>query len=142
MGWFKAAQKKGIGGISQGFVMDYEILLGDAVFAQGHDLGCHPLESNPLVAVLAEDQRAAMLQRNGVVGARVPIRHLLKGVVVKDDAILVNLDEGAPLVVRGLGQYLTQVPGIGIDGTRGKRGLGPQGNRDGVHRIVDGTMRR
>src|SRR5260370_16460192 len=72
--------------------MHHEILLRDAV-AELHDLGPLPVHPNTLVAILAEDQRLAMLQHQLMIALDLLVAHIIESTVVEDVAVLQNLDE-------------------------------------------------
>ena len=67
----------------------------DPVLAERHDLELDPVHADAAVAVLAEDERLAVLEEDGVVVAHVLLGEGLPGAVVEDVAVLQDLDERA-----------------------------------------------
>ena len=82
------------------------------------------MQANALVAVLAENQRLAVLQVQGVVSLDALVGSVFKDAVVEDLAVLVNLNKGRPLVRRGAPEDLGQMLDIDVDRARDKSRLG------------------
>src|ERR1035437_2863317 len=68
-------------------VMDEQVRLADPVLADPDDLGLVPVEPDPLVAVLAEDHRLAVLQDQHPVLADLPVGELAVGAIIEDVAV-------------------------------------------------------
>ena len=120
--------------------MHEKIIDGSAV-AKRHDLGVEPVQADALVAVLAEDQRLAVLQVEGIIGLDALVGGVLEDAVVEDLAILVDLDKRGALVGCRPPQRLGQVVDIDVNSTGDKGRLSADGERQGPQRIVDGTQR-
>src|SRR6266850_168674 len=97
VGVVHARQQVGERRLLRALVMHQEPRLGGASRAERHHLGMQPLEPDPLVARLAEDQRLAVLEGDHPVAAHLARREGLEGAVVEDVAVLVDLHERGPL---------------------------------------------
>src|SRR5215472_3784013 len=85
-----------------GLVVNDEVALGYAV-AKMHRLGAHPVHADAHVAILAEDERLAVLEHELMLGLEALVTDVVEGAVVEDVAVLQNLDErGAAMRVRPL----------------------------------------
>ena len=84
------------------------------------------LEVGPEADGLAVDEGDELIGP-GVLG-----RDLLEGPVVEDVAVLVDLDEGGAVVVMGPAEHLLHVLAVHVVGAGHERGLGPEGQGDGV----------
>ena len=83
---------------SQCAVVHEDVLLGDAVLAELDDLQAEALLHESVLIVLAEEERLAVLDVDGVFGpALLGVDGLVRA-VVEDDAVLHHLDDGRALV--------------------------------------------
>src|SRR6185436_3863480 len=123
----------------RGLVVDEEIRLADAVLADRHDFRMETPQPDPLVTVLAEDHRLAVLQHEHPVLADLAVREVPPRAVVEDVAVLEDLDERRAVVQPRPLERLLEVLRVGIDAAGDERGLG--GERDGqrLDRRVDGA---
>ena len=94
-------------------------VVGSAAGSVATTTSGEPSGSNP-DALVAPHDRLAVLQVEPVL---LLLAHEVEGAVVVDVAVLVDLDEGAPLVVRGGAQYLGQLLLVGVDRARDERRL-------------------
>ncbi len=77
----------------------------------------HP---NSFVTVFAKDHRFAVLEIEHAIRPHAPLSKLIESVIVKDIAVLIDLDEGDPLVFgRGL-YYRPEMFDIDINRARHK----------------------
>ena len=75
-----------------------------------------PVQADALVAVLAEDQRLAVLEHERVVSALMSFSvSVVEGAVVEDVAVLEDLDERRALVRVARADDLLQVLGLDVD---------------------------
>ena len=95
----------------------------------------------PLSRVLAEDHRLAVLEEEHAVGAHFLGGELLEGAVVEDVAVLVDLDEGGAVVLRGALQRRHQVVRVDVQRARDEGGLGAERDAERVQRVVDRAER-
>ncbi len=123
------------------FVVYEKILLGDAV-AELDDFEVEAVQANALVAILAEDQRLAVLELNDVLAARVFFRDVRPRAVVEDIAILQNFHVRRALVGRGFFQRVLQVLLEDVDRARDERGFGADRERNRIERAVGGAVGR
>ena len=93
--------------------MHQQVAFADAV-AEIHNFGGRAVEADALIAVLAEDQRLSVFQRDRAVRADVLVRELHEGAVVEDVTVLVDLDEGGAFVVSGAVESRKQVMNVNV----------------------------
>src|SRR5579862_9324350 len=120
------AEEKGVSGTRMMLVVDEKIFFGDAV-AELAAFEFEAVEANALVAILAEDERFAVLELDHVLAARVPFGESLPGAIVEDVAILQDLDVGRALVRGGFFQGFLQVLLKNVDGARDESGFRSDG---------------
>ena len=102
-----------------------------------HDLR-RPVRQQPH-ALVAPHDRLAVPQVEPVL---LLLADEVERVVVVDVAVLVDLDEGAPLVVRGGAEHLGQLLLVGVDRARDERRLGADRQRQRVEGVVERAHRR
>ena len=73
-------------------VVKHQVVFADSL-AELHDFQLHAVHPDALVAILAEDQRLAMLEFERMVGFGLAIGRPFEGAVVEHVAILIDLDE-------------------------------------------------
>ena len=100
--------------------MNEQIALGDAV-AQLDDLRCRAVEANAPVSLCTKDDRLAMLERDRAIWAHGLVREFDEGAVVEHVAVLIDLDEGCPFVVRCAFQCRDEVVHIDVERTGDER---------------------
>ncbi len=81
-------------------VVDEQIFFGDAV-AELDDFEVEAIQADALVAILAEDQRLAVLELDDVLAARVFFGDVEPRAVIEDVAVLQNFDVRGALVRGG-----------------------------------------
>ncbi len=111
------------------FVVYEQIFFGDAV-AELNDFEIESVQADALVAVLAEDERLAVLELDDVLAARVFLGEVVPRAVIEDVAVLQNLDVGRAFVRRRLFQSVFQVLLEDVHGTRDECGFRANGERD------------
>src|SRR5262249_48896072 len=82
------------------FIVNEQVINRDTA-AQSDYLRIKAVQANAFVAVLAEDQRLAMLQVQGAVRFNTLIGGVFENAVVENLAVLINLDESGALVSGG-----------------------------------------
>ena len=108
--------------------MDEQIALGDSV-AELYHFKIEAIHADALVAILAVDQRLAMLKLHDVLAARVLFCDRIPRVIVKDVAVLQDLNVRRAFVCRRLAQGLFQVLLEDINRARDKCGPGSDRKR-------------
>ena len=98
-------------------VMNEEILLCDAVLADGHWLDVPAIEDETLIAVLTIDHWLAMLEKDGLVGTDSRIGDELVDAIGKDDTVTELLDDSCTLVLGSSYHAGNRTLDIAIDGT-------------------------
>ena len=78
------------------------------------DLRREALEADPQVAVLAKEERSAMLQVQSMFRFDGLVGDIIKDAVVENFAVLINLDESRALVVRRPAQYFGEMVNIDV----------------------------
>ncbi len=76
------------------------------------------------------------------VDLRLLVRQQVEGPVVEDVAVLVDLDEGGPLVSRSAPKHVGQVCAIDVERPSHEARLGSERQRERVERLVERTERR
>ena len=114
-------------------VVNQRSALVDTV-AELHHLEAVAVHADALVAVLAEDQRLAVLEQELIVGLAVLVGDVREGAVVEDVAVLQDLDERGAAVLVGAANHLLQVLGLDVDAARDEGGLGAERHGDRVKR--------
>ena len=126
-----------------GLVVDQNIVLGDAVLADGHHFEAErgAVETEALVAVLAEYQLLAVLDLDLRIGRRRLVGPARERAVVVYDAVLDDLQERrAAMGVRPL-EHLRKVLLVGVDRARDEAGAGAEREHGRVDRRVDRALR-
>src|SRR5229473_4622096 len=121
--------------------MHHEILLRDAV-AELHDLGPLPVHPNTLLAILAEDQRLAMLEHQLMIGLDLLVRHIVESAVIENIAVLQNLDERGPTMGMRALEHLALMLLLDVHRAGDEAGAGTERERDRIKRIIDRSGRR
>ena len=109
---------------------------------QRYDLRRKAIQPDPLVPVLPEDHMLAVLEVEDRVVAIPAVAQLRPLVRVEDHAVLIDLQEGGPLVFGGPFQDRGQVLRMRIDRARHKGRLRGQRNRNRVQRLLHRAHRR
>src|SRR5207237_461730 len=78
-----AGEEEGVGGVGMPLVVHDEVRLAHSL-AEGHDLELDALHADALVALVAEDERLAVLEGDGVIVAHFLLRQALPGPIVED----------------------------------------------------------
>src|SRR6266511_3809837 len=125
-------------------VVDEDVRLRHAVLADRDDLelGRLRVEADPLLVVLSEEERLAVLHAE----LRVRLRRLLGdegvGAVVEHRAVLEDLDEHAALVLGRDLEDAAHVRPLDVDRASDERRAGAERERGRVERVVRGAVRR
>ena len=138
---FHRAQQ--VGEHAVGLVVDQDVVLGDAVLADGHDFEAERIAVEPEspVAVLAEDQLLAVLHQDLRIGGGRLVGPARKRPVVVYDAVLDDLDERcAAMGMRPL-ENPRKVLLVGVDRARDEAGAGAEREHGRVDRRVDRALR-
>ena len=122
--------------------MHQQIVFGDAVFADGHHFRMRAVHANPTVAVLAEDHRLAVLEIKHAIRAHASFGKGIKGVIVEDVAVLIDLDKRDAFVPGGGFDHAAQMFDVDVDRARHEGRLAGDGQRKRIDRIVDRAHRR
>ena len=77
-----AAQQVGQARLRRLFVVEQQIVLGDAL-AEFHDFRIHAVEADTLVPILAENQRLAVFQFDGGFGLSIPVGGVIEAPSLK-----------------------------------------------------------
>src|ERR1700726_4986496 len=107
-------------------IVDQQIFFGDAT-AKLHDFHIEAVHANALVAILAEHQRLAMFELNDVFAAGFTLGEREPRAIVKNIAVLQNLDEGGASVSSGVLEGFFQVALKDVDGAGDESGFGADG---------------
>ena len=120
-------KQESVGGPRVVRVMNDQVGFRDAI-AERHDFDVAiGLAADALVAILAEDEGLAVLELEYVFAARFFFRQAGPRAIIKDIAVLQNLDErGASMRCRGF-QRVLQVRLENVHGARHKRGFRANG---------------
>ncbi len=104
-------------------------------------LGLEGVEPNAPRAV-GERHRFAVLQEERAFVFRLPLGEFEEGPVVEDVAVLVDLQEAGAIVVVGRLHHSLHVLRVAVHGARHERGVGPQGDGNGVEGAVERAVGR
>ena len=128
--------------VFDGLVVDEDVLLGDAVLADGDHFELVAIQANTFVAVLAEDQRLTMDALHLHVVADVLAGDVLMHAVGEDHAVLQDLGHGDAVVLVRLHEDLAQFFGVDVHATGKEGSLGTNGEFARIERIFVSTLRR
>src|SRR5262245_51738708 len=78
-----------------------------------------------------------MLQEERIVRLDALVRGVFEDAIVKDFALLINLDGGGPLVIRGAPENRGQVLNVHVQRASNKSRLRTDGDREWPERIID-----
>src|SRR5205085_1884277 len=124
-------------------VVDDERVLGPpARVRELDDLGSEAVEADAAVPVLAEDERLAVLDVDHAVVAHVALLEGVKGAVVEDVAVLVDLEDRTAAVRGHALERRAEVLRVRVDRARDEARLGREGDGKRLERIVDDAERR
>ena len=113
-----------------------------AASSDRHDLRAHAVEADPLVALLAEDHRLAVLQDEHPILFHRLVGEVAPCAIVEDVAVLQHLHEcRSPVLARAM-QHLLQVLGVRVDRSSDEARLGGGDEVDGDDRRLDRAERR
>jgi hypothetical protein len=108
-----------------------------------HDAGTGlRVEHHAQVPLGAEPDRLAVAERDEHLLADLLGGHALEGAVVEDVAVLEHLDEGGALVLVGTAEDLEHVGPVHVVRAGHEAGLGADGQRQRVERVVEAAERR
>ncbi len=119
--------------------MDQQVV--DCDISQRDDFQMAADQTDPLIAILAEDQRLAMFEFDDVIRTLALFLGVRHRSVVEHVAVLINLDKRCSLVSGSSLERFTQVSHIGIDGPGDKRCFGTECDAQRAERMVDRTHR-
>jgi hypothetical protein len=88
---FHVRQHERIGRPRMSFVVHQQIRFSDSV-SELHNFQLESVQPNALIAILSKDQRLAVFKLNHVFAARFFFGHVVPCTVVKNIAVLQNLD--------------------------------------------------
>jgi hypothetical protein len=95
-----------------------------------------PAGPQPLTPVRAEPDRLTVGQPDQLIVPRGGVLQRRERVVIEDRAVLVDLNERRPRVIGGRPQHAGEVLAVRVDAAGHEGGLGAQGQRHGVERVV------
>ena len=125
-----------------GLVVDENVLLGDAVFANLHHFKLVAVEADTLIAVLTEDKRLAVDALHLHVVADILAGDVLMHTVGEDHAVLQDLGHGDAIVLVRLPEDFAQLLGVDIHATGKEGSLGTNGEFARIERVFVGALRR
>ncbi len=128
--------------VFSGLVVDEEVLLGDAVLADGDHFKLVAIQTDTLVAVLTEDERLAMDALHLHVVADILASDVLVHAVGEDHAVLQDLGHGDAVMLVRFPEDFTQFLGVDIHATGKESSLGADGEFARIERILVGALRR
>ena len=117
-----------------------QVFLPHPVFAYHGYGGFHPAQHNALAAALSETNRLAMLQADPILIAQGAVAKALQHVVVEDNAVLQDLDEGRPPMARRRLDRLAKMRLVGDYRAGDKGRFGGQRDFDRMDRLLDGAQ--
>src|SRR5262249_50306268 len=123
-------------------IVDHEVRFRDAVAELDDFDVAVGLAADALVAIFAEDQRLAMFELDDVFAASVLFRDAGPGAVIKDVAVLQDLDEGGAMMRGSLLESFFQVGLEDVDGAGDEGGFGTDGEGDWIERAIERAVRR
>ncbi len=119
----------------------HDIRFRNAVLTQGHRLRFEAAQADGLVAVLAVEERLAVLEQQAGVVAHRFVRNGIVGAVVEDDAVLEYLDEGRALMLGGALEHAGHVGEVAVHRAGDEGGAGAQRQGDRAEGSVDAALR-
>src|ERR1700675_685135 len=131
-------EEEGVGGARMFLVVNEKILFRDAV-AELDDFEIEAVHANALVAILAEDERLAVLELDDVVAARVLFGDAFPRAVIEDVAVLQDFDVGRALVRGGFLQSVLQMLLENVHGAGQERRFRANRQRNGIERAIRGA---
>ncbi len=120
--------------------MDEQFLLLDVV-TQGNDLWIQTIQPDPLVAVRTKDQWSSFLKDEKLISLYGAGSDGIKGLVVKNHAVLKDLDEGSTLMCLGRLEGVNHVLHVSVQGAGHKSGLGTESEEKRIYGVVYGPQR-
>ena len=118
-------------------VVDDEVVLRDAVFADGDAPDVPAVQDETLVTVLAVNHGFAFLEEDAAVLTERGIGDGLVDAVGKDDAVGQHLHHRSALVAGGGNHALDRVGNVGIDGTGKEIAAGTETELSGAEGVLD-----
>src|SRR5260370_30307971 len=97
-----------------------DVALADAVAERDH-LGPLPVHPDSLVAVLAEDERLAVLAHQLMIGLDLLVADVVEGAVIENVAVLEDFDERRAAMPMSAFQRLAEPLLLDADSTRNER---------------------
>ena len=125
-----------------GLVVDENVLLGDAVFANLHHFKLVAVQADTLVAVLTKDERLAVDALHLHVVTNVLAGDVLMHAVGEDHAVLQDLGHGDAIVLVRLPEDFAQLLRVDIHATGKESSLGTDGEFARIERVFVSTLRR
>jgi len=89
--------------------MDQKVVFSDATLTDRDDFRMSATHPNPFIALLTKNHRLAVLEIQNLIGTNCALRKVIKGVIVEDVAVLIDLDEGNAFVLGSRFNYLTEM---------------------------------
>ena len=127
--------------VLDGLIVDQDVLLSDAVLADGDHFELVTVQADTLVTVLAEDQRLTMDALHLHVLADVLAGNVLVHAIGENHAVLQDLGHGDAIVVVRLHEDFGEFLGVDIHATGEEGRLGADGEFTRIERIFVGTLR-
>ena len=128
--------------VLSGLVVDEDVLLGDAVLADGDHFKFVAIEADTLIAVLTEDERLAVYALHLHVVADVLASDVFVNAIRENHAVLQDLGHGDAVVLVRLPKDLAQFLRVDVNATGEESGLGADGEFARIERILVGALRR
>src|ERR1700730_13936793 len=107
----------------------FEIL---AIGADRDHFGPHPVHPDSLVAILAKDERLAVLKDQLMLGLDALVAHVVECAIVEDIAVLENLDERRAAMVMCALEGVAEMFLLDVDGTRNESSMRAKRHGDRV----------
>src|SRR6267378_613495 len=98
--------------------MHQEIIFCDAILADGNNFRMGAIHTNTAVSILAEDHWLTVLKIKHAIHSYTSLGKGIEGVIVKDVAVLIDLNKRNSLVFGCCFDYASQMFDINIDRAR------------------------
>ena len=102
-------------------IVHENVRLGDSILADSHNFRMRALHANALIAILAKDHWLAMFEVEYAIRPHASLCKLVEGVIVKDVAVLVDLNKRHAFVFGRRLDHSTKMLDVNIDSPRNKR---------------------
>ena len=116
--------------------MHHDVAFAHPVTELDH-LGTHPVHADAAVAVLAEDERLAILEHELMVGLDSLVADFLESVIVEDVAILKDLDKRSAAICVGALEHFAEMFLLDVDRAGDERRIRTKRDRHRIEREIN-----